>query len=61
MTQKIITDSSEETVRIIWDGTRFIIISVGKGPNIGRPITIIILNPREMMDIVQFASNLGGK
>lgn len=56
--ERIITDNTEERIRIIWDGTRFILVQDQES----NPLqTIIILNPREMMDIIQFASNLGGK
>lgn len=59
--EKIITDNSVGILRIKWDGTRFILISERKDNDMGIPSSIIILNPREMMDIVQFAGKLGGK
>lgn len=61
MTEKIITDNREGIIRIKWDGTRFALVSKRKGNDLGWTTAMIILNPREMMDIVQFASNLGGK
>jgi len=57
--EKIITDNTEETIRIIWDGTRFILISERKGNDMGWATATTLLNPKEMLDIIEFAGKLG--
>ena len=54
--EKIITDNTNERIRVVWDGERFALIR--SRDNLVK--AIIILNPREMMELVQFASRLGG-
>ena len=60
MREKIITDEPEESITIRWDGVRFALVQELKTPEDTYKKTLI-LNPREMMEIVQFASNLGGE
>lgn len=57
--EKIITDNNVEIIRIRRDRTRFILIQEFKGRSI--PPAIIVLNPREMLDITEFAGDIGGK
>lgn len=55
MTEKIITNNSAEMIKISWDGERFALIRVDKK----EAVCIIVLNPREMMDIILFGTTLG--
>ena len=54
MIEKIITENSVETLIIRWDGERFALIERG-----GDKSKVIILNPREMLDLVNFACEVG--
>ena len=57
MTEKIIVDTLFEQVKIRWDGVRFSLIKIEKLYN---PITTVtILNAKEMLEMVKFASTLG--
>lgn len=54
--EKIITDNAVERVTVKWDGERFAITQLICGtPPLLR---VVILNPREMMDVIIFAGNL---
>ena len=59
MEEKIITDNSEEIIMLKWDGERFALCSMRTEAGIKRTVAIIVLNPIEMMKVVQFASKLG--
>ena len=56
---KVITDNISERLAVKWDGTRFIITQQYKGRDELPVPRIIVFNPKEMLDIVKFASNLG--
>ena len=58
MLKKVITDNSGETITVKWDGVRFALFSKKKNPE---SLSCIILNPREMLDLVDFACKLGGE
>ena len=49
---KVLTDNASEKITVKWDGTRFAIIQKFKSSSSSRTV---ILNPREMLDLVQFA------
>ena len=56
MLEKIITDNTGEQIRIRWDRIRFTIIRTDKLSSTTFPLKkAIILNPREMKDIIEFA------
>ncbi len=55
--QKVITNNSSERLVIKWDGERFGLVCSIKGQTWG--INAIILNPREMLELIEFAGNLG--
>jgi len=57
MKKKVITDNTKETITVRWDGERFAIISLVKIDGAYRRNTII-LNPKEMLDMVNFAGVL---
>ena len=59
MKGKILVDNTGELIRVVWDGTRFAITQQYK--NICAPSRTIILNPREMFDLIEFAGKLGDK
>ena len=59
--ERIITDNSSEKITVRWDGNRFALISERKNNDLGVPSSIIILNPREMLDLIEFAGKLGGE
>ena len=61
MLEKILTDSSSEKITIKWDGTRFALVEKRKGNDIGVTTSIILLSPKEMMSLVEFAGKLGGE
>lgn len=59
--KKVITDNSSERITVKWDGERFAIIQQKKDDKRTlAPCAVIVFNPKEMMDIIQFAANLGG-
>ena len=58
MKEKVITDNMEEKIIVKWDGNRFALVQQ-TGGELTNQIKAIILSPREMMEIVQFAGNLG--
>jgi len=62
MLEKVITDNSMGTLIIRWDGERFALIDKkAAGSNLGFNhavgYTIIILNPREMAELISFVSS----
>ena len=57
MKEKILTDTTLETVKVRWDGERFGIVHLYKVCDL--PSHIILLNPKEMLDLVEFAGKLG--
>ena len=58
MKVKVVTDNSSERITVKWDEVKFAIITERKD---GYGITSTVLNPREMLDIVKFAGECGGK
>ena len=62
MKEKILTDTAIETVKVRWDGERFGIVRkrpVGTDKGTVTFTDTIILNPREMLDLIEFAGKLG--
>jgi len=64
--EKILTDNPSETITIKWDGERFILVQGKQMESTSgfahiTGYTAIILNPREMLELVEFASKQGGK
>ena len=60
MKEKVITDNASEKITVKWDGERFALIKTVKWTD--EPFTsTFILNPREMLDLIDFAGKLGGK
>ena len=57
--EKILTDNASEKITVKWDGERFAVASSRK--QLGNRFDIVILNPREMLELVEFASKMGGK
>ncbi len=55
---KTITDNAEERLAIKWDGERFSLVHYDRIQDKARAI---LLNPKEMIEIVNFAGVLGGK
>ena len=60
MIKKVITDNSSEKITVRWDGTRFALVHHYKNdpPLLGDTQTLI-LNPKEMMSLINFAGTLG--
>lgn len=58
MIEKILTDNAGEKITIRWDGTRFAIVHQTKVAGYTKGI---ILNPREMLSLIEFAGKLGGE
>jgi len=59
--EKVITNNASEVISIKWDGERFALTHIRKSL-VEKELTvkdIIILNPREMLDLVIFAGSLG--
>ena len=61
MKEKILTDNAGEKIVVRWDGTRFTLIKMKKAVFGNKVSDIIFLNPREMLEVVEFASSLGRK
>lgn len=59
MEERAITDNEAEALTVAWDGERFIIRQQRKGGDELPLPRVIILNPREMLDLVKFAVTLG--
>ena len=57
---KVITDNVCEKIMVKWDGVRFGLAQENRGEYDSPKIAAIVLNPREMLEIVKFACNLGG-
>ena len=53
MKSETITNNAMEKIDVIWDGIRYALWAQRKIPE--REPAIIILNPREMEDIIRFA------
>ncbi len=54
MRQKVITDNSAEKITITWDGVRSTLTKEHITNRRGVAISVIILNPREIKDLVDF-------
>jgi len=60
MKEKILTDSACEKLTIRWDGVRFFLIHRHKFTSEQEGcMNAIILNPKEMLDLIEFAGRLG--
>ena len=60
MKQKVITDNNTEQIVIKWDGERFAIVGEYKRRDeIPLKRMVLILSPKEMLEIIKFASSLG--
>lgn len=58
MQEKILTDNATELIKVRWDRERFALILYDKERMFFKTI---ILNPREMLDLVEFAGKMGGE
>lgn len=57
--EKILTDNSAGTLKVKWDGTRFALVQQDKREDKSLlPPETILLNPREMLELVQFAEEV---
>lgn len=56
MQEKILTDNAGELIKVRWDRERFAIVQWYKLT--GNTHTVI-LNPKEMLDLVEFAGKMG--
>lgn len=54
-TVKVLTDNTSETILVRWDGARFVLMTEKMDSPHPIPKSVIILNPREMQDQVDFA------
>ena len=54
MVEKVITSNSEQVLKIKWDGTRFALIELDREKS-----KVIILNPKEMLEVVLFGGSCG--
>ena len=54
MVEKVITSNSEQVLKIIWDGERFALIELDREKS-----KVVILNPREMLEVILFGGTLG--
>ena len=54
---KVLSDNINELITIRWDGERFILVKESHINNKGR--TAIVLNRREMLELMQFITTLG--
>ena len=62
MKERIITDNNSEKITVKWDGERFAVVSEkGDGWYEAKESNTIILNPREMLDLIEFAGKCGGE
>ena len=53
---KVLTDNTSEIILAKWDGERFALVYVNKAL---AGTKTIILNPKEMMKLIEFAGKLG--
>lgn len=60
MKEKVITDNAGERIIVKWDGVRFSLVHQLKIPD-DASRKVIILNPKEMIELIEFSGNLGGK
>ena len=58
MNEKVITDNASEKITVKWDETRFTLVMQRNDINYRQTIT---LNPKEMLDLIEFAGKLGGE
>lgn len=54
--ETVVTSNAVEVIKLKWDGERFALVHLDKEKS-----KVIILNPREMMDIVRTAIPILGK
>lgn len=60
MKEKILTDNACEKLKVRWDGERFTLIHTHKfTPEANGCMNAIILNPKEMLQLISFAGRLG--
>lgn len=60
--KKILTDNAAERITVDWDGERFAISQLHRGSSEKlHGFSIIILNPREMLDLVEFVGGIDGE
>jgi len=57
MKEFIITDTVSEKIKAKWDGERFALVKAGR--NVLVPPQIIILNPKELLNLSQFIASIG--
>ena len=55
--EKILVSTPSEVVKVKWDGTRFALVALDRE----KVSAVIVLNPKEMLELVIFVSNLGDK
>lgn len=58
--EKVITDNIGETITVKWTGEVFALIRQPK-IKVDESTRIIMLNPREMLELINFAGSCGGK
>lgn len=56
--EKIITDNPSEQLVVRWDGVRFAILTIKKDGRVGYAKDCILLNPKEMTDLIKFVMSL---
>lgn len=56
MKEKVLTDNSVGKLTVRWDGERFALIE-----REGSKSKVIILNPKEMLGLIQFAGSCGNE
>ena len=62
MKEKILTDNAGEKITVKWDGERFAMSQEkGDGWYEAKESNTIILNPREMLTLIEFAGKCGGE
>ncbi len=59
MTTKVITDSSSEKLVVKWDGNTFGLVLLKKESDTVVLSSVIILNPREAIELVAFLGSMG--
>ena len=57
--ERVITDNTGEKITVTWDGERFALVLAKKVNGTKLVRAIITLNPKEMLDLITFAGNLG--
>ena len=61
MKEQILTDNSTEILKIVWDGTRFALTASRRFAGIPTSRAVVLLNPREMLDLIEFVGKNNGK